>query len=308
MFRDASRCLWCPQGWSSSTPKLLWMRLKWFSARDALFSSQIAPDPLLIPCLCVPLKSLVPETSLLPHLCCFYWSPRLSPVRGMGRPPCMPQGCTPEMTTLFLEIPLTPVEVEGGETRRIPFSQRERKAPFLTLWSPFWGAEVTGAAVLSPTWHPDNYREEAESLFPAHVSAGTAGSWRARGVPCSQRWLRYPQERCTPNIRDAPFGAEPAAGGSSLCQETGWRSPDICCGDQGLEGSPTGWDHQHPLPALRHAPVGAKPAEHARRQGSAVGQHPQHPLPGVGALLLCPTLCRGLCPVRPAPREELTLG
>lgn len=77
---------------------------------------------------------------------------------------------------------------------------------------------------------------------------------------------------------------------------SGWETlvPHLLWGpgpQQCLEGSPTGWDPQHPLMALRHALVTAKPTERARRRGFAVGQHPQHSLPvGQGSALGTPSL------------------
>lgn len=60
---------------------------------------------------------------------------------------------------------------------------------------------------------------------------------------------------------------------------------------QCLEGCPTGWDAQLPLPVLRHALVAVKLTKRARRQGFAVRQHPQHrSLVGQGSAFGAPSL------------------
>lgn len=97
------------------------------------------------------------------------------------------------MTTLFLEIPLTPVEGEKPAT--FPFYNMSGK-PLSSPSCP--SVEATGAAVLSPTWHPVSCWGEADPLFPAHVLAGT-GHHRSRGSSAARgRKGVYPQKDAFP--------------------------------------------------------------------------------------------------------------
>lgn len=84
-------------------------------------------------------------------------------------------GCALWLTTFFLEISLTPTE---GETHQPLFLTW--KAPFLTLSWPSWGAEVTPAAMLSPTWHwessPCHMQESRASVsLGLRAAGGVAG-------------------------------------------------------------------------------------------------------------------------------------
>lgn len=154
------------------------------------------------------------------------------------------------MTTLFLEIPLTPVE---GETRHIPLSQCERKAPFLALPCLSWLQRRWE----EPCFHPlftQTAARRRQTLFAACVLAGFTPRMypkhRTCSFWCAARW-------------------ESEAGGSPACQGSGW-----------------GPDPQHLFPALGHAVVAAKPTEHGGGGGLLMGSNPSTHCQWVRALLL----------------------
>lgn len=208
------------------------MRLKRVSAHDVLPSSQIALDPLTVPCLHVSEEHAPQNISSYPYVPSLL-VPEAQPCERDGAASLHATGMYFRDDHSLLRNPTDPSG--EGETRHIPLSQRKRKAPFLSLQYPSWGAEVTGAVVLSPTWHPDSCWKEAEPLFPTPVSAGTASSARARGPLQPEAVKGFMTRRIYSQHRTRCFqcvaSQDPAACGRPLCQESGGDSP-ACCGNQ----------------------------------------------------------------------------
>lgn len=151
------------------------------------------------------------------------------------------------MTSFFLEIPLTPVEGEKPAT--FPFHNMSGKP----LSSPSYpSVEATATATLSPTWHPVSCSEEAEPLFPAHMSAGTEGNTGAGGPPQPEAEKGFILRRMCSQCRTSFFwcvaSREAAASGKPLCQKSDRGLLPLVMGSR-TPAVPGGASHRTGLPA-----------------------------------------------------------
>lgn len=130
------------------------------------------------------------------------------------------------------------------------------KAPFLTLSWPSWGAEVTPAAMLSPTWHWESSMSHAgrQNLC---ITQGLRAAGHIAGVNAN---LPLPP-RMHSHLLHTTFCSWPV-----LCHED--RAPRSA----GREG-PTGGDLQHSLLILHH-PLCQHQGENEWRSGPSTSMHP----------------------------------
>lgn len=85
----------------------------------------------------------------------------------------------------FLRNPTDPSR--GGKPTTFPFHNAGKaESPFPHSLVFFLGAEACEAAVLSPTWLPDNCHEEEQPPFPAHVVGRGCGQLKGWGSPAAR--------------------------------------------------------------------------------------------------------------------------